>query len=63
MAKTIHNNEVPNKLEPLPCGGTPVFDYDSGCAYRCDLCFSVIGSIGMPRQCKELLDRATEGVI
>jgi hypothetical protein len=40
----------------MPCGGTAEFDYSSGCAHRCTTCMSVVGSIGMPRECKEMMD-------
>lgn len=49
--------EVPSHLEKLPCGGTPVFDKDSSIySYRCDLCFSVVPSMGMPSECRKLYD-------
>ena len=38
------------------CGWTASFDEGSGCSYRCDACGAVIGSVGMPRQCKDLYD-------
>mgnify|MGYP006282751199 CR=1 FL=1 len=41
------------KLDPLPCGGVPVFDEGSGYSYRCDACGAVVGSLGMPATCKE----------
>ena len=40
----------------LPCGHTAYFDVESGCSHRCSACFAVVGSIGMPKSCKELLD-------
>jgi len=46
----------------LPCGGTAVFDTSSGIGYRCDTCFAVVGSVGMPRQCKKLLDEEKAAV-
>jgi hypothetical protein len=36
----------------LPCGGTAHFDHDSGCSHRCE-CGATVGSIGMPKACKE----------
>ncbi len=36
----------------LPCGGTAYFDEASGISYRCE-CGAVVGSIGMPAECKE----------
>lgn len=42
----------------LPCGGTARFDRESSTySHRCDSCFAVVDSVGMPRQCKELLDK------
>lgn len=40
----------------LLCGNTAHFDHGSGCSYRCDACFATVGSIGMPRPCKELYE-------
>jgi hypothetical protein len=41
---------------PLLCGATAYFDEGSGISYRCETCMAVVGSIGMPRACKELYD-------
>ena len=38
----------------MPCGGTAYFDHSSGISYRCDTCFAVLGSIGMPQECREI---------
>lgn len=36
----------------LPCGGVGIFDPESTTfSYRCNICFAVIGSVGMPRGC------------
>ena len=45
-------------MEPikLPCGGIAHFDLSSGISYRCE-CGAVVGSIGMPRSCKEEFDK------
>lgn len=43
------------KIE-LPCGGTAYFDVDSGCAHRCYNCGAVVGSIGMPKACKDKIE-------
>ena len=57
----MHNNKSwPDEgsfppVETL-CGNTAYFDYESGISYRCDTCLAVLGSIGMPRECKELYD-------
>lgn len=37
----------------LPCGGIALFDHWSGCSYRCIDCLATVGSVGMPRSCKE----------
>ena len=41
----------------LPCGGTAYWDESSGIAHRCDTCMAVVGSIGMPRECKHEMDK------
>lgn len=53
---------TPPRPEPMPCGGRPIFDASSGCAFRCDACFAVIGSVGMPRHCQDLMDRAQKEI-
>ena len=37
----------------LPCGGKAYFDVDSGISYRCEVCMSVVGSVGQPQHCKD----------
>ena len=37
----------------LPCGGTAIFDDDSGIGYRCEDCMAMVGSVGQPTRCKE----------
>lgn len=39
----------------LPCGSTASFDHGSGYGYRCDGCNAVVGSVGMPKRCADLL--------
>ena len=46
---------VPKPIE-LPCGNIGIFDKSSGIGYRCNGCFAVIGSIGMPRECYEMME-------
>lgn len=41
----------------LPCGGTAYFDHGSGCSHRCGTCMSTVGSVGMPRECKNEMDK------
>lgn len=38
----------------LPCGGTGIFDYSSEIGHRCDRCFAVVGSAGMPQDCARM---------
>lgn len=48
----------PFNLPPydLPCGGKAIFDRESSTySHRCDRCFAVVGSVGMPSRCRELL--------
>lgn len=54
MPEAIDGSIVPAKLKKMNCGGTPIFDDESGYAYRCDHCFAVIGSIGQSDRCKEI---------
>lgn len=54
MAVAFDGTVVPNQLEPMPCGGTPIFDQDSGYAYRCSCCFAVIGSVGQSLECQKI---------
>jgi hypothetical protein len=37
----------------LACGASAEFDYSSGFSYRCTECGAVVGSVGMPRRCKD----------
>ena len=37
----------------LPCGGMAI---PEGCGARCSACDCVIGSVGMPEDCRELMD-------
>lgn len=60
MPRAFDGTIVPSSLPALPCGGIPLFDNDSGYAYRCDACFAVIGSIGMPRDCAEAYRKQNE---
>lgn len=39
-----------------PCGATAYFDIGSGIGYRCEECMAIIGSMGMPRECKDLME-------
>lgn len=39
-----------------PCGAIAYFDEGSGIGYRCEECMAIIGSIGMQRECKDLME-------
>lgn len=39
-------------LMKLPCGGIAYYDENSGISYRCAQCMAVVGSVGMPSECK-----------
>lgn len=62
MPISIHDTVEPMYLAPLPCGGVPTWDFGSGCAYRCSICDAVIGSIGMPQHCKEMMEQNISAV-
>ena len=47
----------PEDIE-LECGSIASFDTGSGISYRCNTCYAVVGSIGMPAGCRELEDIA-----
>ncbi len=40
----------------LLCGSLASFDHNSGISYRCNNCFATVGSVGMPKQCKEIYE-------
>ena len=44
-------------LMNLPCGGAAHFDDESGISYRCLNCLAVVGSIGMPKHCKDITEQ------
>ena len=45
MPISFDGTQVPGSLPQMPCGGTPLFDVDSGYAYFCDTCFAILGSV------------------
>lgn len=53
MAKAFDGSYAPDVLPKMKCGGTPIFDHDSGYSYRCDRCWAVIGSVAQPKECVE----------
>ena len=54
MPIAIDGSKAPYKLDRMACGGVPYFDDGSGCAYRCDTCGAVLGSIAQPQQCIDI---------
>lgn len=59
MVKSIHGDNVPERLPRMNCGGIPFFDVESGFSYRCNTCFAVIGSFSQPQHCQELNSKAS----
>jgi hypothetical protein len=55
MTNDYRSCSVPRYIKVL-CGATAEFDVESGISYRCHDCFAVVGSVGMPKRCKELYD-------
>ncbi len=54
------NNKIISTLDPmyLPCGGVAYYEEESTChSYRCENCMAVVGSIAMPKHCKEEMDK------
>ena len=56
MVTGLDGARVPAVLDRMACGGVPYFDVDSGCAYRCDTCGAVLGSIAQSPTCIEMND-------
>ena len=61
MSGRYYSDERGNEVAPanrlkLLCGSMASFDHESGISYRCETCFAVVHSIGMPKRCKELYD-------
>jgi hypothetical protein len=49
-------SQIEESIIYAPCGNLAYFDVESGIGYRCQTCFAILGSMGMPRECKELAD-------
>lgn len=56
MVRAFDGSFVPSRLARMNCGGVPEFDHESGCSYRCNACFAVIGSSGQSQRCKDMND-------
>lgn len=54
-----YNDELTDfrSLMKLPCGGIAYYDENSGISYRCGHCMAVVGSVGMPSECKREMDK------
>lgn len=52
-------NDYPHPMDlmQLPCSGVAYFDEESGISYRCMHCFAVVGSVGMPKHCKDEIQK------
>ena len=44
-------------LMKLPCGGIAYYDENSGISYRCGQCMAVVGSVAMPSECRQEMDK------
>lgn len=55
MPVAFDGTSVPEFLDTLPCGGRPHWDYGSAAGYRCGTCNAMVGSIGMPRECHDMI--------
>jgi hypothetical protein len=51
----IYAPVLPEPIELL-CGGIASFDYSNRISYRCHNCMAVVGSVGMPSECKQLYE-------
>jgi len=48
---------APRTIE-APCGNRAWFDPESTTyGYRCEVCFAVVGSVGMPTECQSALPK------
>jgi hypothetical protein len=59
MPHAFDGTKVLDKLEVMNCGGTPIWDYPSACAYWYDHCNAIIGSIGQSSRCKLINQETT----
>jgi len=55
--RDFEGNRVAQEYITAPCGNTAEFDEGSGYAYRCMSCGAVVGSIGMPEECADIVKR------
>ena len=60
MPKAFDGTPVPDLGEQLPCGEVPRWDYESASGYRCEYCGAMVGSIGMPKRCREMMEEERE---
>ena len=53
-----HEQVKISRTVKAPCGNTAHYDPESSYpAWRCGRCFAVLGSIGMPDECREMQDK------
>lgn len=57
MKKTFDEYPHPMDLMSLPCGGIAEIDVESGISYRCTHCLTIVGSVGMPKHCKDEIQK------
>jgi hypothetical protein len=55
MIKSYRTDKLLDPM-PLPCGGTAYWDESSGFSFRCE-CGAIVGSIGMPAECRREMDK------
>ena len=51
----LYDGMKAHRFVETPCGAQAEFDYESGMGYRCTECNAMIGSIGMPSHCYEIM--------
>ena len=60
MPRAFDGSLLPLYLDTLPCGGRPRWDKGSAAGYRCETCGAMLGSIGMPKECHDMLQDEKE---
>ena len=53
MCRNLDGSLVKSRLDPLPCGGVPIFNIHTGYGYICETCLCTVGSADMPSNCYE----------
>ena len=54
----VHGDRLTvDRFQRAPCGQTAEIDMEAEVPeYRCQHCGAIMGSVGMPRRCRELMD-------